>query len=417
MYLRTPKRYRTRRRRLRLFSARTVVFLLLIPVIGAVGWYVWENQQAVRDTVLPEIEGMVDNMQTQVAVQPTPTVTPNLAIAKSSCLNADRLGNTEEAIRQCSILAESSPNDVELYFKVTHMLVITSNFGQDAERLAEAREFAEKTINANPEAPHGWAIRAMTLDWGGDYGGALASALHARSLDDTFAPTYAFLGSIYEELGQYDVALGYLNQAREMDTAGLVLADTFRTLGALYNTQGDREEAVKNYELALQQAPQQAYIAIELSFIYMALQEVDTAIQVLVSALEKNPGDPGVLWALGVAHFRSGMKERAYEYYQRCLDNDQNNVLCLSYLGGLYFFDGDYVTASNNLERAIRLGSDDPDDFFQMGRSLSAMDRCPEATTYLQQGYDLVTERGQFDKQANFINALQDCGVSITSGQ
>lgn len=415
MYLRTPKRYRARQRRrhLRLISGRTIILLLLIVGLGAAGWYVWHHQQGVRDAVLPEIEGMVEGVQTQVAPKSTPTSTPNLAAAESTCLNAERTGNLSQAIEQCSILAKNTPNDVMLHYRVTHLLIVTSNFGQDSAQMQQALEFAERTINADPEAPHGWAIRAMALDWNGDTRRALASALHARTLDDTFAPTYAVLGGIYQDLGQLDVAQGYLNQALEVDTSGLAVADTFRNLGSLYNLQGLRQEAIRHYETALQQAPQYSYIAVELAIVYMGVNEVDTAIGVLQDALERNPGDPDVLWTLGAAYLRNGMRERAYEYFGRCLDNDRDNVPCLSWLGGLYFFDGDYVNAISNLERAIVLGSDDPNDYYQLGRSLSSLGRCAEAVPFLQQGYDLVTANEQFDKQANFTNALQDCGVSI----
>ncbi len=86
-------------------------------------------------------------------------------------------GQTEIAIEECKVLAEGRPNDVDLYYRVTYMLVITSSFGRDTARLDEALAYAEKTINANPEKPQGWAIRAMALDWSGDPEKALASAL------------------------------------------------------------------------------------------------------------------------------------------------------------------------------------------------------------------------------------------------
>lgn len=389
------------------------MFLLVIPVLAGVGWYVWNHQQVVRDAIIPEVEGVVDRVQTQVAPKPTPSATPDLALAQSTCLSADRLGNIEQAIVQCGIMAESTPNDPDLYYKVTHMLIISSNYGDDTARINQALEFAEKTINANPEAPHGWTIRAMALDWSGKSEQALASALHARMLDDSFAPTYAVLGSIYKELGKYDVAIGYLNEAITLDTSGLAVADAFYTLGNLYNDLGDREEAIRNYRAALQQAPYQTYIAVQLALTYLTIDEDDTAIEMLIETLEQNPGDPEVLWALGRAHFKKGLKERAYEYYRRCLDNDRDNVLCLSWLGGLYFYDADYATAISNLQRAIELGSQDPDDFYQIGLSLASMARCAEAIPYLQQGYNIVTEQERFDAQARFINALQDCGVVL----
>jgi tetratricopeptide (TPR) repeat protein len=414
MYLRTPKRYRTRRRRLRLFSARTVLFIALIPFLAWLGWVIWENQGAVRDTVLPEIESFAEQVQTQVAPKPTPSATPDIVVMQANCLNTSRQGNIEDAIVECRTLAENSPNDVGLHFKVAHMLIVTSSLGSDAERLDEAVMFAEQTINASPERPDGWAIRAMALDWQGEYGRALASALHAKSLDDTYAPTYAFLGEIYQDMGQYELASTYLDRALELDTGGIVMADIFRNRGLLLSNQGDWVGAIQPYQAALRSAPNYTYIAIELANNYIALGQIEEALAILSEVLESNPTDPAMLFSLGTAHYRNGNKERAYEYYVRCLESDADNIKCLSFLGGLQWSEGDFAMAVENLQRAIMLGSDDPDDFYQLGHSLAAMGRCAEAVPYLQQGYQMVIENGQYDKQARIANQLQSCGVRIT---
>lgn len=412
MYLRTPKRYRPgrRRRNLRLFSGRTVLTLLAISVLIFVGWLVWENQAVVRSTVQSESDRMMAFAQTQVAPEPTPTATPDLLVAQSGCTNAYRMGDLEEAIEQCRVLAESNPNDVDLHYRVTHMLIITSNFGRDAERIQDALRFAERAVNANPELPHGWAIRAMALDWNGDYGSALASALHAKSLDPSFAPTYAFLGEIYQDLGKYEIAMGYLEQALELDTSGIAVADTFRNQGLWYSNQGFWEDALQPYQAALQNAPTHTYIAIELANQYVALGQVDKAIEVLSGARERNPSDTDIMFSLATAYRREGSFERAYEYYRRCLDVDPDNVPCLSYLGGLQLSDGDFVTAIVNLERAIELGSQDPDDFIEVGRAHASMGRCDLAIPFLEEGYQLVVANDDQQRIQQFTSALRSCG-------
>lgn len=411
MYLRTPKRYRRQRRQLRLFSRRVVVTLLLIPLIAAIGWYFWNHQEEVRSSVLPELEAFRDTIQTQVAAAPTPTATPDLLSAQSGCAVAYQQGRLEEAINQCKVLADGHPNDVELHYRITYLMVITSNFGSDIARLDEALAYAEKTINASPLLPHGWAIRAMVLDWKGDLGRALASALQARSLDDQFAPTYAFLGEIYHDLGQDDMALSYLDRALELDTAGVAVPYAFRTRGLIFSSQGFFEDAIQPYQAAVNNAPNEGYIAIELANNYIALEQIDRAIQVLAAVLEKNSADTMALFSLAGAYWRNGSAEKAAEYYHRCLDVDPDNVLCLSWLGGLQFTDGDFATAIINLERAIRLGSDDPTDYYQLGRSHAALGRCDQAVPYLQQGYQFAVEAQNERVQQNIVSALQSCGM------
>jgi tetratricopeptide (TPR) repeat protein len=417
MYLRTPKRYRRQRRQLRLISRRIVVTVLLIPLVAAVGWYLWDNQAQVRSSVIPKIEGFQDTVRTQVAPEPTLTATPDLLIAQTGCAGAYQQGQLEAAIEQCKVLADGRPNDVDLYYRVTYLMVITSNFGRNTARLDEALAYAEKTINANPELPQGWAIRAMVLDWQGDPNQALASALQAKAIDDQFAPTYAFLGEIYHDLGQSDdVALSYLDRALELDTAGVAVAYTFRTRGLIYSSRGYYEDAIQPYQAALQNAPNEGYIAVELANNYLALSQadptmIDRALQVLNAALERNPADTMVLWALAGAYWRNGDAPKAEEYYHRCLEVDPDNVSCLSWLGGLQWSNGDLATAIVSLERAVQLGSRDTDDFFQLGQSYAAMGRCDRAVPYLQQGYQIAVEQEDERAQQNIVSALQSCDV------
>lgn len=412
MYLRTPKRYRPgKQRHLRLVSGRVVFRLLALVVLAGAGWLIWQNRERVRTSVLPELEGLAAAVQTQVAPAPTPTATPDVVSAQVECLNAYRQGDLETAVEHCTVLAEANPNDVALHYQIAHTLIITSNFGQNTARIEQALTFAERTINANPMAPDGWAIRARALDWMGKYGEALASALHARALNETYAPTYAFLGEIYQDLGQYEIAQTYLERALELDTQGIAVADAFRNLGLLYSNQGRWEEALQPYLAALQSAPNQSYIAVELANNYIALGQIDQAIAVLSSVIERNPRDTAVLFSLGSAYTRNGDFARAFEYYRRCLDVDPNNIPCLSYLGGLQWSDGDFVTASVNLQRAIELGSQDPDDFYQLGHAQASLGRCDLAIPYLQQGYQIALQRDDARRQANFVAALQSCGV------
>ncbi len=415
MYLRTPKRYRRgRHRELRLFSGRKLVTLLVVVVMGYVGWLVWQNQGQVRSSIIPKIEDVAQGFQTQVAPRPTLTPTPDLAAAEINCQNMLRQGSLQDALTECRTLADGRPNDARLHFQVTHMLIITSNMGADLDRMTEALQFAEKTINAAPEAPYGWAIKAMALDWKGDYGPALASGLHAKALDEQFGPTYAFLGEIYQDIGQFDTAETYLKKALELDTAGLAVADAFRNQGLLFSRQGYYEDAIQPYTAALQNAPNYSYIAAELALNYSQLGEAEKAVEVLSSTLERNPSDPLLLFELGRIYVRTGNPERAYEYYNRCLDIDKNNRFCLSFLGRLQRDDGDYASAASNLERAIALGSNSKDDFYYLGASYSAMGRCDRAIPYLQQGYQIAIQTDDAQSQSKFVTQLQSCGVVIT---
>ncbi len=420
MYLRTPKRYQPKRRRrhLNLISRRTITLLLVIGVLAALGWFVWMNQDMVRRDIAPaivdQIEGGISSAKTKVAPPPTPTATPDIEEARAGCINGFRQGNLDQAVEQCLILGQNNPNDSELHFEIAYMLVINW-------RLQDALEFSAMTVNANPEAPHGWAIQAMALDWNGDPAAALAPALHAKSLDETFGFTDAVLGEIYHDLAQDELANTYLEravallEASRTNVANRMLAYTFRVQGKIFSDLGDYTSAVDYYQRAIELAPSDTYWAVELAMNYRSLQQPDNAVQVLTTAAEQNPQDPSILFEMGRTYMNNGNPERAYEYLRRCLEASPDYVPCLSWLGGLQYLDGDYVTAISNLERAIELGSTDPDDFLQIGHAYIAQGRCDLATSYLQQGYNIALERQLTNKQAQFLTHAQSCNLTLYS--
>lgn len=416
MYLRTPKRYRAdhKKRHLRLIPRRLLLLVVLVPLVYLGGRQALQHDAEIRAWLFPRVENMAHQVATQVSPRPTPTPTPDVAEAQRGCVNAERQGNLREATINCQILADSSPNDVVLHYKVAHMLVISSVYGTDSDRIEQALEYAERTINANPEAPHGWAIRALALNWHDETDAALASALHARALDANFAPTYAFLGGIYYDLGKPDVALTYLEQAAELDVDGLATVHTLRNRALLASSIGDYQTATQYLRSALEIAPNHSYVAVELADNYVALDQFDNAMDVLGRTLERNPEDPLLLWRMGWLQVQAGTADRAYEYYRRCLDSEPDNRRCLSYLGGLQFSDQDYVSAVPNLTRAIELGSTDTSDFYQLGMSYAYQNQCDLGAPYLQQGYELAVEQGKETAQDDFANALQSaCNRTI----
>lgn len=408
MYLRTPKRYRAdrKKRHLRLVPRRLLLLIVLVPLVYIGGSQALLHAEDIRGWVFPHVENAVNQVATQVSARPTPTATADVAVAQEGCVNAERQGNLQEATINCQILADSNPNDAVLQYKVARMLLISS--ASSGGSMDQAVEYAHRTINADPEAPYGWAIQAMVLDWAGDVGGALASALHARAIDEDFAPTYAFMGEIYYDLGKTDIATTYLDQALEMDTTGLASVDIYRNRALLSSSVGDYDTAIHDLRAALEMAPNHSYIAVELANNYIAIDDFDSAMSVLSDTLNRNPNDPYLLWRMGWALVEAGTPDRAYEYYRRCLDAAPDNMRCLSYLGGLQFGDQDYVSAVPNLSRAIEMGSEDTSDFYQLGMAYALQGQCDLGIPYFQRGYELAVKQEKESAQGDFDAASQE---------
>ena len=82
MYLRTPKRYRPKKRRIHLISRRTAVLMVLIRCWPSRVDDLAEPRSGTTrggENVVPAVEDLVVSARTQVAPKPTPTVTPDLS--------------------------------------------------------------------------------------------------------------------------------------------------------------------------------------------------------------------------------------------------------------------------------------------------------------------------------------------------
>jgi tetratricopeptide (TPR) repeat protein len=423
MQLRVSKKYQPQRRRRRTIRPSGCFFkvLLLVALVGVALWLLTSPDDA-RDRVSNAANNIADEVgnRYEQAFPEQPTPTPDVRSDVICGENAYLRGDMEEAIECYREALAGRPNDVELHFRLAHTLIITSNRGEDQQRMQEALAVAERTINANPESSLGWAIKAMALDWTQQYGQALAAAERANELDPTSILTKAILANIYRNLGQPDRAQNTIDEAietleRQEDPDPEVVAQVYRNYGILQASQGNFEEAIEPFQVAYQAMPTHTYIAVELaSQVYWSLQQYTIATDLLESVRDSNPRDPLVLYWLATLYNLQGQADEAKQLLTLCVDSNPEYVPCLSNLGQLQYFSDEYLLSRDNLERATEGGSEDPYDWYLLGRSLYRLQRCNEAIGPLRTGYELIQETTspQVD-QSDFVTALRDCNVSV----
>jgi Flp pilus assembly protein TadD len=85
---------------------------------------------------------------------------------------------------------------------------------------------------------------------------------------------------------------------------------------------------------------------------------LNDAIAVLSTAASADPKLHEAYSLLGVAYEAKGMRERAFESFEKALKADQHNPEYLNNLGYLHFKSGDYDTAAKYLKRAVKTAPD-----------------------------------------------------------
>jgi tetratricopeptide (TPR) repeat protein len=427
MQLRVPKQYRRsargrRRGQRRLLPSRRVLitwFILIGLTYG--GYWIVRNPDEARvnaDNFQKNVQTSIEqNRQEFFPSEPTPT--PDVQDDLIEGDRAYRVGDLEQAIQAYKIAIKGNPNDVLLHYRLAHTLVITSNFGRDSIRIQEALEVSELAINAAPESPLGWSVRAMALDWSGEYELALASIQRALELDPNSLIAKAHLINIYRNTGNPDLALttakAAIEEANARNASSDVIAQIYRNYARLLLVgYQDRENAIEAYEFAYQSMPNQTYIAIELANSYDTVGESSKAITLLEEVNETNPRDLQILSTLGRLYTNTG-DNRYMNVYTRCVSINPTYAPCASPLGQLYFWSKDYANAISNLKNAVDNGSTDPYDYYLLARSYWNLNQCAEAAPYFNRGYQIIVENGDTDQVSisNFVDAMNICGLPI----
>ncbi len=423
MQLRVPKKYQRRRRRIFFFPGWLFRLALLVGLIFF-GYWLVQNPDEAKDRVSSAANQANDefNERRSTLVPDKPTATPDVRPETADCENAYLLGDYEAAIESCTIAIRGRPNDVELHFRLAHTLIITSDLGNDQERLAQAVDISQKAINANPESPLGWSILAMALDWSGEQNKALAAAERSQEINADFTFNKAVLANIYRNLNLFERAQISIESAiQDIDERGVsdpfVIAQVYRNYGRIFVSQGDYEGAIDPYIIASQSMPDHTYISIELAAnVYYPLKQYTNAIALLDDVRTSNPRDASVLYWLSVSYAQRGETDEEIQLLTICVDAHPNYVPCLSTLGQLQFWNSppNYILAIDNLEKATSNGSEDPYDWYLLARSYYNIQSCEQAIGPLRQGYQLMqdTTSAQVGTD-NFINAGRDCGIEL----
>lgn len=424
MQLKTPKRYRPNQRNRRVVGSwRGLRNLILVGLVAYVTYWAYQNQEIVWDRLLDARQEAETGIQSaQTAIPRAPTATPNVSDDLVEANTAYTQGDYRRAAERYTEVVKGQPNNLEVHYRLAFSLIITSNLGLKTDQIAQAVEVGTQAINAAPESPDGWSIRAMALVWARNYGEAIAYAQRALEIDPNFVQAKAILAEAYWRVGRQEQAIITIDEAveylRGLGAASIeTTATVFRVKGFIEEQRLNRDEAIAAYEQARRAAPMQTYIAYELSLSYLGNGQQTEAIALLRSTLETSPRDTTLLLQLGRLYINIGSNDEALQAFQSCIDADPTAANCYAWLGGMQFYASNYAPAITNLEKAIENGTDDIDVYWQLGRSHAQLLRCDTAISIYRTGYQMALETENTSVQERIERYLADCGAVVEAPQ
>ncbi|MCY3832858.1 MAG: tetratricopeptide repeat protein [Chloroflexi bacterium] len=401
MQIRTPKKYRGVQRRSVIGCRRIAFFLLMLALIAA-GIGIALNRATlapiVQAVVFDFIRQLEESAATMAAPAPTPSPDPRNSLVEAN--NYWLSGALDQATDIYLEVADAMPNSVEIFRRIAIGLINESRYD-------EAVAYGARAISADPFNADAWAITAWALDWNQSALDALAYAMHALKLAPDSSRASAYLAEVYNSLGQPERAALLVDDLLEADPDS---AEGIRARGLIRWTRNDFAGALDDFKTAYRLADNMNLIAIDIAIIEKDLGNFETAKDFLQQVVDANPYNPRALFRLGeIAVSFEGNPAQALRYLQDCVDLNPSYLYCHFMLGRAQERLGSIEEAAASFEKAIELGSDNPQHYYWAGYSQILLGNCARAMAYLEPGLRLALRSNPPRFAADIEAVITDC--------
>ncbi len=200
------------------------------------------------------------------------------------------------------------------------------------------------------------------------------------------ASKHVNLGIKYYKQGRLDEAIAEWQAAIELEPDD---AKTYRNLGTAYLKQGKYEEAAAAYEKAIELDPDFGEAYGDLVAAYVGLGRLAEAIAVGEKAIELAPDYAMAHNNLGIAYDKQGRPDEAIAEYQAAIRLDPNDALAHNNLGIAYADQGRLDEAIAEYQEAIRLDPDYALAHNNLGNAYADQGRLDEAIAEYQEAIRL----------------------------
>jgi tetratricopeptide (TPR) repeat protein len=175
---------------------------------------------------------------------------------------------------------------------------------------------------------------------------------------------YYSLGSIFDITGDKEQALKNLNKALELQPA---YAEAYNNRGLFYKRNGNYDEAIKDLNKAIAFRPQFSEALANLGSVYIKQGKYDQAINDCNTAIKQQPNFAGAYFNRAVAYANLGQTKNALADFSRAVELNVGYAEAYTKRGIEYMKENKTSDALNDLNQAIKLDPKYPEAFINRG--------------------------------------------------
>jgi tetratricopeptide (TPR) repeat protein len=279
---------------------------------------------------------------------PTPAPTRAAIAFIADATRARQAGDYDVALAAYEQVNRLEPQNSEVLVAQSEIYLI---FGD----LAQARQYAQRAVDAAPESPPALTALARALNWLGENEEAINYAFDALDINPEYALALAVLGEIYTDEGNWDTAADYIQQALDREPDNVT---ALRNRAYLFERRGDYESAIAALQQAIAAAPQRFDLYIELGRQYrVGMEDYVKANEAYAKAVSVYEA-PITLDAQGDGLYNTGDHLQAVRVLRKAIELDPNYGPALVHLGMALYARRNYEDASLNLDNGLNLIGD-----------------------------------------------------------
>ncbi len=321
---------------------------------------------------------------------PTPTSTRSAVSYAREAEAHFSSGKLERAIAAYGQATHSDPTNPDNWIALARLQVY-------ANRPKDALESSETAVLIDIENSMAHAMRALALDWLGEFDEAAVAAVRAIQLDGNNALAHAYYAEILTDINQYAQAGDEARLAISLNPNSM---DVHRVYGYYLENVGAYEEAIGEYQTAATINPNLSLLYMRLGLNYRVLGDHGIAIEYFQRASALDPNDIVPYISISRSYFQVGEYNRSSEYLERALELEPENADVYGRLGLVEFKALNYENATIDLGCAvdgcihpetgavvegIPLSRNTLEYYYTYGSVLAAYLHCDQAMTMLVQ--------------------------------